>query len=93
MKLVSGPVQIPILGHGLELLTGGIGLEMSVTGTLAEDTETGTDGREYAIFTIVDDGTQPAAWAGRYRISLRRLISYTTDLNGNCRIIRKGAGD
>lgn len=92
MKLVSGPYDLPLLGHGLQLPAGNICPEMVVKGILAEDTETGTDGTEYALFTIVDDGTQPAAWAGVYRLPLHRLITQTTDVNGNCRIIRKGAG-
>lgn len=91
MKLISGPHDLPLLGHGLQLPAGNIGPEMVVKGILAEDTETGTDGAEYALFTIVDDGTQPAAWAGVYRLPLNRLITQTTDLNGNCMIIRKGA--
>ena len=89
MKLNSGPMEIPLLGHGLQMPAGSIALEINVKGTLAADTETGTDGREYAVFTIADDGTQPAGWAGTYRIDLARLIQATTNLEGYCRI--KGA--
>ena len=91
MKLDGGPMEIPLLGHGLQLLAGNIGHEINVKGQLAEETETGTDGREYAVFTIADDGTQPAGWAGTYRIDLTRLIQATTNLEGYSRILGKGA--
>lgn len=89
MKLITDLVKIPLLGHGLQFPAGNIASEPLVEGRLAADTVAGTDGKEYAVFTIADDGTQPAGWAGTYRLTLDRLIQYTTDTTGNCRIIRK----
>ena len=87
MKLITNLVEIPVIGHGLEML-GNILHEPHAKGRLAADTVTGTDGAEYALFTIIDDGTQPAKWAGTYRLDLKRLIAQTTDLSGKCRIER-----
>ena len=67
----------------------------TVTSVTVDDDKVLNTATPYLLSTgmgyIVDDGTQPAAWAGVYRLPLNRLITQTTDLNGNCRIIRKGA--
>ena len=88
MKLTTKQIKVPLLGHGLAVL-GNIIEEPLVMGYLSADTVPGTDGEEYALFTIADDGTQPAGWAGTYRINLQRLLLKTTDSNGNCELIER----
>lgn len=88
MKLITKQIKVPLLGHGLALL-GNIIEEPLVIGCLSADTVTGADGEEYALFTIADDGTQPAGWAGTYRMNLQRLILKTSETNGNCEIIER----
>lgn len=88
MKLVTHPVTVPLLGHGLQSPAGMIAPEPTVTGTLAEDLIQGTDGALYALLTVPDDGQNPALWAGVYRVNFDRLRAFTTDVNTNqCYII------
>lgn len=70
-------VRIPLLNHGLESMTGGICHEPEVIGNFAADTVIGKDGKEYALFTVIDpdNGMYPSEWAGTYRISVSRIKS------------------
>lgn len=69
-------VTIPLYGHGLEC-SGTMAIEPIVTGTFDADTITGSDGKEYAIFTIPapENKDFPDLWAGEYRIDVSRLAS------------------
>lgn len=67
-------VTISLFGHGLEDV-GNLAHDPRVTGNFAADTVQGNDGKEYALFTVIDpdDGRYPSEWAGTYRINVERL--------------------
>lgn len=74
-KMKTTPVTLPLYGHGLECV-GSISAEPPVTGSFAEETIIGGDGKEYALFTVGDTfPNQPSGWAGTYRISVDRLVA------------------
>lgn len=87
MRFTQERTTLPLLGHGLQVC-GNIAPEWDASGYLAPEPIKGADGELYALFTIPDDGTQPAIWAGTYRLPLSRLIQSTTGVNDNkCRIL------
>jgi hypothetical protein len=72
-KMNTNPVTLPLYGHGLECV-GNIAHEPPVTGSFAEDTITGADGVEYALFTVADPyPAAPSIYAGTYRLRVDRL--------------------
>lgn len=74
------PVSIPLYGHGVETV-GSIDHEPIVTGTFAEETVTGEDGKEYAVFTVADSyPVHSSIWAGTFRISVDRLTASGADV-------------
>lgn len=77
----TNPVKIPLLGHGLEIV-GMMTPCPEVTGTFDRKPVTGKDGKEYAVFTVQDNGETPSDWAGTYRINLQRLKNALTDVSG-----------
>lgn len=73
-------VSIHLYGHGLETV-GSIDHEPVVSGTFAEETVTGEDGKEYGVFTVTDGyPAYPSNWAGTYRISVERLAAQGDDV-------------
>ena len=80
MTMKTTPVTIPLYGHGLEC-DGGICVEPIVTGTFTADTVTGSDGKEYALFTLSDTApVAPSLWAGTYRLNVGRLAAAGVDV-------------
>lgn len=68
----TSTVSVPLYGHGLECV-GSIDHEPHVTGAFSAETTTGSDGVEYAVFTVSDTAPNLPQWAGTYRIRVDRL--------------------
>lgn len=81
MKLKTEPVRTILWGHGLECV-GSVQHYPIVTGTFAADPVTGSDGAQYAVFTIPEpeNGSYPALWAGTYRMPVSALQAHDPDV-------------